>query len=298
MRFAPGLYQRSTPICREVPKINSLGIIPGNMGLQCESEKRIDWDNRYRFFAGLRPFYLLQYTLDGYCEFREAGGPVCQVRKGQGFLIELPSETWYGRPADVTWECLWITMGGEVVRHFVKCIHERSGGCVFTLPEGSMAELELCQLYVQLLENPFRDAIEASGPLIHFLSRLAQELGEDDQSDDAWFQRALDLLEQNLANPMFSISDLAQAVGFSYYHFIRAFQQQAGVTPRQYLIRLRMQRAYELLLLTEIPVREVMQRVGYRYAAHFRNAFHRHFGILPSKLRTRMSESSSVEQPS
>jgi transcriptional regulator GlxA family with amidase domain len=48
---------------------------------------------------------------------------------------------------------------------------------------------------------------------------------------------------------------------------------------------MRLERAREMLLQTEIPVTEVAEAVGFVNPAHFSRAFNKRFGIAPSALR-------------
>ena len=57
------------------------------------------------------------------------------------------------------------------------------------------------------------------------------------------------------------------------------------MTPRQYLIEKRMQRAWQLLSEDRLQVQQVAQRVGYANLAAFSDRFRRHFGRAPSYFR-------------
>jgi two-component system response regulator YesN len=56
---------------------------------------------------------------------------------------------------------------------------------------------------------------------------------------------------------------------------------------RSCLWRIRMERAAELLTSTDLPVREVAARVGYRQPAQFAKAFARRHGVAPTEYRVR-----------
>jgi AraC-like DNA-binding protein len=75
----------------------------------------------------------------------------------------------------------------------------------------------------------------------------------------------------------------------------RIFTDVRGVGFRTHLARVRMARAAELLAQTELHVKEVAQRVGYRDHSQFSKAFKRTYGITPSESRTerRASQRSS-----
>ncbi len=107
--------------------------------------------------------------------------------------------------------------------------------------------------------------------------RLAQERVE----------QVIFLLQQKLAEP-FSLEALGRQVGCSPFYLSRTFSAQTGQTISQYLRRLRMERAAELLRRKELNVTEVMLEVGYSSPSHFSQTFHETFGCCPGlyPLRT------------
>ena len=79
-----------------------------------------------------------------------------------------------------------------------------------------------------------------------------------------------------------SIDELADAAAVSKYHFIRAFKAATCMTPYEFILSRRMERARQALLLSKMSVTEAASAVGYQNAEHFRFAFKRYFGVLPS----------------
>lgn len=64
----------------------------------------------------------------------------------------------------------------------------------------------------------------------------------------------------------------------------RRFVTAYGMTPVEYRIRLRLQRARDLLQTTALPIAEVGRRVGFASASHFSRLFRRQFDCSPSDL--------------
>lgn len=97
----------------------------------------------------------------------------------------------------------------------------------------------------------------------------------------------MDLLEglrHKLGQPV-SLEDLARWSGFSPQHLNRLFQKHIGVTPLQYLTRLRMEQAAQRLLSGQATVRAIAQEVGYDDPYYFSRLFRRHFGRSPAQYR-------------
>jgi len=82
-----------------------------------------------------------------------------------------------------------------------------------------------------------------------------------------------------------SLAELATAVNLSPYYFARAFKHTTGVAPHRYQLRLRIDRAKELLRDTQLSVTEVALRVGYGSSQTLAREFRKEVGISPVRYR-------------
>lgn len=78
---------------------------------------------------------------------------------------------------------------------------------------------------------------------------------------------------------------IAAAVGLSPFHFLRVFRAEVGMTPHQYLIGARLERAVALLRETESPVTQVAFDAGFGDVSNFINTFRRRLGSSPGAFR-------------
>jgi AraC family transcriptional regulator len=97
-------------------------------------------------------------------------------------------------------------------------------------------------------------------------------------------RRVLEYVEANLARHV-TIRELASIVELSTHHFIRMFKSSLGVTPYQYLIERRVERAKELLRGKPESLADVALLAGFGSQSHFTSAFHRAAGVAPSEFR-------------
>ncbi|MCC6187439.1 MAG: helix-turn-helix transcriptional regulator [Anaerolineales bacterium] len=82
-----------------------------------------------------------------------------------------------------------------------------------------------------------------------------------------------------------TLGDLAPIAALSPNHLLRTFRAAFGETPHQYLTRLRLARARQLLTATDWPVTEICLEVGYESLGSFSSLFRREYGLAPSHLR-------------
>jgi AraC-like DNA-binding protein len=97
--------------------------------------------------------------------------------------------------------------------------------------------------------------------------------------------RARDLADARYSDPRLDVPALARRAHASTAHFSRCFKETFGETPHQYLQTRRIERAQELLRLTELSVVEVCLAVGYTSAGSFSATFKRTVGMSPSAWR-------------
>jgi AraC-like DNA-binding protein len=105
--------------------------------------------------------------------------------------------------------------------------------------------------------------------------------------------RARELLSQ-LDGPQPTIEALAREVRISPYHFIRQFEAVFGVTPHQYRIQVRLDRAKHLLAAQRRSVTAVCMEVGFSSLGSFSTLFSRRFGETPSGYRRRVRAANLV----
>jgi AraC family transcriptional regulator len=82
-----------------------------------------------------------------------------------------------------------------------------------------------------------------------------------------------------------SLLELASLAQMSRHHFARLFKQSTGVSPHQYVIHQRVNRAKQLLLNGELSIAEVAYQVGFAHQSHLSRHFKRIVGVTPKQLQ-------------
>ncbi len=97
--------------------------------------------------------------------------------------------------------------------------------------------------------------------------------------------RALAYIDEHLADEI-SLEQVARAALLSPFHFHRIFAARLGETPNQYINRLRLERAANLLIKNrEASITEIAFASGFTSSAVFARSFKEHFGIPASQFR-------------
>lgn len=96
--------------------------------------------------------------------------------------------------------------------------------------------------------------------------------------------KIVDLLKKDPARD-YSLDSLADAAGMSRTVFHRLFTQTYGGSPLALVRELRLKRAEELLTQTDLPIKTITARLGYRSRSHFWKIFRDTHGIDPEQFR-------------
>jgi len=98
-------------------------------------------------------------------------------------------------------------------------------------------------------------------------------------------QRAIGIIQQRYWDRI-SLSLLARQVGMSKYRLSHRFRDVLGITFREYLLMVRLERAKVLLAAGHVSITEVAHDVGYGDLARFDKVFKRYTGFTPSAYRS------------
>ncbi len=106
---------------------------------------------------------------------------------------------------------------------------------------------------------------------------------------------ARDLLRDWEDDPL-PVSAVARASGLTRFHFIRLFKAIFGETPHQYRLRAQIEKAKELLILTDLSVTDICMAVGFSSLGSFSALFSHRVGVSPSEFQRRYRPASLPEQ--
>jgi AraC family transcriptional regulator len=122
------------------------------------------------------------------------------------------------------------------------------------------------------------DRLLADGILLALVLHLLQRAQADVVRDGkvilpAWrLRRVTEFVDAHLGERL-SVSRLAAAAGLSERHFARAFRQEVGETPHQWIMKRRIERATEWLANSDTPLEQIAAQCGFVAISHFGRMF-------------------------
>ena len=95
---------------------------------------------------------------------------------------------------------------------------------------------------------------------------------------------AISFIESNLSRRI-HVAEIAECVGLRRSRLSFLFTSEIGMAPGQFLKRVRMEKACELLESSFLGIKEIAARVGYNDDTHFMRDFKKACGLTPSQHR-------------
>jgi AraC-like DNA-binding protein len=115
-----------------------------------------------------------------------------------------------------------------------------------------------------------------------------QVLVRDENAENPMVVRAKDFIEKNQAEDL-TLATVARSVNTSTFYFCKMFKKATSLTFTEYLSRVRVEKARNLLLNPNVRVSEVAFEVGFQSLSQFNRVFKRIAGYSPTDYRERLA---------
>lgn len=140
-------------------------------------------------------------------------------------------------------------------------------------PERFIADFE-CLKQLSLFEG---NRLKALGVFYNMLHHLSQTKSAGILSP------AVKFIEKNISDSNIKNGDLAQLCGISEVYFRRLFIKHFSMTPRQFIIDLRLAKAKQMLSEGTLKISAVAQECGFSNPYHFSRLFKEKTGLIPTE---------------
>jgi transcriptional regulator GlxA family with amidase domain len=100
--------------------------------------------------------------------------------------------------------------------------------------------------------------------------------------DERFLQKAIEVIENNIADADLDIERFASEIGVSRMQLYRKLDALTEMTVKEFVRNIRLKRAAQLLVQKKLNVSEVAYAVGFKDLSHFRKCFKQEFGMSAS----------------
>lgn len=124
------------------------------------------------------------------------------------------------------------------------------------------------------------------GLIFSYLAKIPVEycLAETEDTINPIIRKVIDLMHENINVPIDNFY-LSRQAGLGINEFYNLFKQEMHITPRQYMLRLRLEHSSTLLRYSKQSIEKIAQNCGFADRYHFSKAFRSYFGFPPVEFR-------------
>lgn len=229
--------------------------------------------------------YYLQYLISGNMLIK-IDGETKIMRPGQ--IIFYYPNTHYHYEFEETNEVVyfWVHFTGSEAENLIKKYGIPNKQLVdIGINEDILNNFKMMFKEFILRDNCFFETVAARlTDILVLVNRSMKQRNLDDKFDNKRILRSLKFIHMNY-NTNITLKQLAELERSSISTFRALFQKCTGIPPIEYQIRLRINRACDLLIQTDLSIHEIAESIGYMDSLYFCRIFKKKIGMSPTSYR-------------
>lgn len=207
---------------------------------------------------------------------------------GVGFIIKQGQHVTYYGNTDSPWKNYWVGFGGNEFDKFIKYTSLEYKP-VFKYPlDSNIIQIikDIC-LYTSRTADSDMNLFWYHSRVYALLYAMSTEFPSNKQtqlSEQSYDEIAYEFINTNF-HKQITINEIASYIGISRSYLYKLFKESYHISPQEFLIQKRMNKAIDLLLHTTKPINIIAKETGYDDQLHFSKAFKSAYGVSPSEFK-------------
>ncbi|MDR3242151.1 MAG: AraC family transcriptional regulator [Lactobacillaceae bacterium] len=252
----------------------------------------------HTFGPAKRDNYLIHFVLDGQGTFFSANQKYF-LEAGDFFLIRPNETTFYQADLSNPWTYAWISFGGDEATKLIENYSPFSDN-LHTFTSTNIKEyLQFIVNALNLTDHLPQTELALNQIATGFLIALMQEDAHPhtDYTTYAvseYAKEALDYINRNFAQNL-SIAEIANEIKINRSYLSRIFHKNYGMSPKAWLIGVRINKACQLLQSTHLSVEQISEEVGFNGLSVFGRSFYKIIHETPSEYRKKRQHKCTID---
>lgn len=247
----------------------------------------------HSFGPFIRNHYLFHYVISGHgilnTTLPDGTTQRYHLEGGQGFLISPGQINTYSADQEHPWKYVWLEFDGLMATEYLN-----EAGLSVLQPIYQPESMEQAEQVRDIMLYIAGHSDESLLRLIGFLCLLLDALIRSSstrrkthhtQLRDFYVQEAASYMEQHYQRGI-TIEEIANACRLNRSYLSKLFKEKKGYPPQEYLIRLRLSKAADLMRTTPMSISDIAASCGYPNQLHFSKAFKKRYGVSPREWRS------------
>lgn len=231
--------------------------------------------------------YQIIYTISG-SGVMKYKDKTFMLAKNHALLINCNNYHYYSTGPEGIWEYKWAHFKGPACAGFYRIINQNG---VTPITVFDVSEINYCfDKAIKLVEDKTLDIdIKISSILMRMLTEIYINRNNTPgnkkfETHKGLIDESIRFIENNYKDNLL-IKDIARMHNFNECYFSRLFKKFTGLCPREYVIRVRIDRSKHLLKNSTLSIGEIALEVGFENVNNFIRDFKKYAGTTPLKFR-------------
>lgn len=208
----------------------------------------------------------------------------------QDMLVMFPGERIHYR-AHSDWTIRWVGVDGRCIAPVLASLGITKSAPVFRPREHRAMSALIDELCDSGYDSSLATQCRFQALLYRLFAALLSDAAREPISDP--IRAALDIIKYNYNNDL-NVKALADSLFLDSAYFSRLFKKRVGLSPKQYILQMRLDKAKDLLASTNYSVKEIAATVGYSDPLYFSRLFCASESMTPSRWRGERSSASDL----
>lgn len=233
--------------------------------------------------------YHLHFVLNGKGTLT-VDGKLYLIKKEDIFVIPKGVNFDYRADKDDPWEYIWVTFDGLMAADYLRYagLSVDHPTTLSSIPTSSYIPQikKILDANALTLVNEIKRVtylFDLLSTLIEAQNSSNHKKNQYDYSSETYVDHALQFINFNYKK--IKVNDIAVHIGINRSYLTSIFKKELQVSPQEYLISYRLNKAAELIKTTNLPMKEISEQVGYSDAMTFSKMFKHTYGVSPKNFR-------------
>lgn len=207
-----------------------------------------------------------------------------KINEGDAFLL-FPGEWHRYKPLKKTgWTEHWVGFSGEIANLLMKDFFFKKENPIANNFNNQMVSTLFKILHQLIEEEPFGFQRTATGICIQLMAEFCNTIYGSGLKHKSPISRAKQIMNRKIDGDI-DFKMLASNLGISYSKFRSDFKRQTGLPPLQYFLLLKIEKAKDLLISSDLSSQEIALKLGFESDFYFCRIFKKKMGLSPQKFR-------------
>lgn len=255
---------------------------------QCGTEECLP---KHSFGPVVRDHYLIHFILDGEGSYIVDGNEY-KLTKNQGFLMCPNVLTYYEASESNPWTYMWIGFNGLKAKNYLINANLDEKNLIFDYNKKPNMLKSYIDEILKLKSISFQNELKTEGLLYLFLAELVENAAYRkpviQNQTDIYIRKAIEYIEHNYIDDI-KVTDIANFIGINRSYFFTIFKKSLNMSPQEFLLKYRMEKAYILLNNDKLAISDVARSVGYKDPLGFSKIFKKINGVSPKIYREKIN---------